>query len=136
MGCRQTQPIAAMLEPVSGLSIEGDSKISSAPFAEQAARGLLLIGVIYISAMNNTLLALSAVKLAHLILEREVSSREVVETHLRRIDRVNKHLSAVVQLDAERALRSAIDVDKELSHGVTQGLFNGVPFTVKDWIET
>ncbi|MBV8453673.1 MAG: hypothetical protein JOZ29_15590 [Deltaproteobacteria bacterium] len=86
--------------------------------------------------MNNTLLALSAVKLAHLILEREVSSREVVETHLRRIDRVNKHLSAVVQLDAERALRSAIDVDKELSHGVTQGLFNGVPFTVKDWIET
>jgi len=86
--------------------------------------------------VNERLLTLSAVELARLIRNGQVSSREVVETHLQRIDQVNQHLNAVVQLDGESALRSALDADQVLSHGGTRGPLHGVPFTAKDWIET
>jgi amidase len=85
--------------------------------------------------MSEPLLTLGAVQLARLIRDREVSSREVVETHLQRIDQVNGHLNAVIQLDVESALRSAVDADDVLSRGGKPGPFHGVPFTVKDWIE-
>jgi len=78
----------------------------------------------------------SATALARAIREREVSSREVVEAHLRRIEAVNAKLNAVVQLTAERALERAGEADDALARGEAWGPLHGVPFTVKDWIET
>lgn len=78
----------------------------------------------------------SATALARAIREREVSSREVIEAHLRRIEAVNPLLNAVVQLTAERALERARESDEGLARGETWGPLHGVPFTVKDWIET
>lgn len=78
----------------------------------------------------------SATSLARAIREREVSSRQVVEAHLRRIEAVNPKLNAVVQLTAERALERAREADEALARGETWGPLHGVPFTVKDWIET
>jgi two-component system NarL family sensor kinase len=49
----------------------------------------------------------SATSLARLIAGREVTAREAVEAHLRRIEAVDAQVNAVVQLDAERALSSA-----------------------------
>jgi Asp-tRNA(Asn)/Glu-tRNA(Gln) amidotransferase A subunit family amidase len=46
----------------------------------------------------------SATTLARRIRDREVSSVEVVQAHLRRIEQVNPRLNAVVQLAAEQAL--------------------------------
>jgi amidase len=86
--------------------------------------------------MDDRLHTLSATELARLIRERQVSAREVVETHLQRIREVNDRLNAVVQLDAEGALQAAIDADDALARGNILGPFHGVPFTVKDWIET
>ncbi|HWM12569.1 MAG TPA: amidase [Solirubrobacteraceae bacterium] len=70
----------------------------------------------------------TATELARLIARREVSAREVVEAHLRRMEAVNPHLNAVVQLDAERALAAADAADRR----EPQGPLHGVPFTVKD----
>ena len=53
----------------------------------------------------------SATTLAKLIAGGEVSAREVVEAHLRRIEAVNPRVNAVVQLDAERALAAADAAD-------------------------
>jgi amidase len=78
----------------------------------------------------------SATSLARAIREREVSSREVVEAHLQRIEAVNPQLNAVVQLTAERALERACAADDALARGETWGPLHGLPFTVKDWIET
>jgi Asp-tRNA(Asn)/Glu-tRNA(Gln) amidotransferase A subunit family amidase len=86
--------------------------------------------------MDSTLLTLSGLEIARLIRERQVSSREVVELHLQRIELVNDRLNAVVQLDAEGALRAASYADQALTRGAVTGPFHGVPFTVKDWIET
>jgi amidase len=72
----------------------------------------------------------SAVSLALSIARREVTAREVVEAHLRRIEAVDGRVNAVVRLDAERALARADVVDR----GSPLGPLHGVPFTVKDTI--
>ena len=83
----------------------------------------------------NSLCSLSATRLAHLIRQREVSSFEVVDAYLTRIDRVNPELNAVVQIapDARERARAA---DAAIAQGGDAGPLRGVPFTVKDWIET
>ena len=78
----------------------------------------------------------SATSLAQAIRDRRVSSREVVEAHLRRIEALNPRLNAVAQLTAEAALSRARDLDDARARGETAGPLHGVPFTVKDWIET
>ena len=83
----------------------------------------------------NELVSLSAVRLAELIRARAVSSVEVVEANLRRIEEVNPLLNAVVQLD-ERALPAASAADTALARGGSVGPLHGVPFTAKDTFET
>jgi amidase len=70
--------------------------------------------------------------LARLIAEREVSTHEVVEAHLRRIDAVNGAINAVVQIDGDRAVARAREADVALARGERWGPLHGVPFTVKD----
>ena len=80
----------------------------------------------------SALTSASAASLAGLIAGREVTAREVVEAHLRRIEAVNGRINAVVQLDAERALVSADAADLALARNESLGPLHGVPFTVKD----
>jgi amidase len=81
------------------------------------------------------LLALPAVRLAHLIATGAVSSREVVTASLERIAAVNPTINAVVQLRAAAALAEADLADRAVAHGAALGPLHGVPFTVKDWID-
>jgi amidase len=74
----------------------------------------------------------TALGLARRIADREVSARDVVAAHLRRIDEVNGAINAVVQIDAERALARAGEADAALARGEPWGPLHGVPFTVKD----
>lgn len=74
----------------------------------------------------------SATSLARRIAGREVTAREVVEAHLRRIEAVDGRINAVVQLDAERALAAADAADTAVARGEPLGPLHGVPFTVKD----
>jgi amidase len=76
----------------------------------------------------------SASALARAIRTKQISSVEVVTAHLRRIAAVNPHLNAVVQ-QSETALSEASAADAALVRGDV-GPLHGVPFTVKDWIET
>jgi amidase len=85
---------------------------------------------------GDDLCLLSATELARLVRERHVSASELVEAHLRRIERVNPSINAVVQLDADRALDAARVADDEIARGVRVGPLHGVPFTVKDNFET
>jgi len=77
----------------------------------------------------------SATTLARRIRDRELSSEEVVQAHLRRIEIVNPRLNAVVQLAGEQALIDARAADAALARGQHIGALHGVPFTVKDWID-
>ncbi len=73
--------------------------------------------------------------LARRIRDREISSEEVVQAHLTRIERINPRLNAVVQLVAEEALVQARTADKAIIRGRPIGALHGIPFTVKDWID-
>ena len=70
-------------------------------------------------------------ELAELIARREVSSREVVDAHLDRIEAVNGHLNAIVLVlaDEARAAADAADAD------AASGPLHGVPVTVKENID-
>ena len=73
--------------------------------------------------------------LARRIRDREISSEEVVQAYLSRIERINPRLNAVVQLVAEEALDQARTADKAIIRGRPIGTLHGIPFTVKDWID-
>src|SRR6516162_10592013 len=76
-----------------------------------------------------------AVELAALIRDREVSSREVIQAHLDRIEAVNPHLNAIVRLLADQALAAADAADRAVADGTTLGPLHGVPVTVKENID-
>ena len=77
----------------------------------------------------------TATELAARIKRRELSSRELLELYLQRIERLNPALNAVVTLDADRAREGATRADEALARGAETGPLHGLPITVKDAIE-
>ena len=78
----------------------------------------------------------SAKTMAQAIRNKEVSAVELVEAHLARIEEVNPAINAVVMLAAERARAEAVEADAAIARGESVGALHGVPFTLKDSIDT
>lgn len=72
-----------------------------------------------------------AAELAAMVAAHEISSRELTELTLARIERINPAVNAVVTLDAEGALQAAAAADA----AGTGGPLHGLPITIKDAIE-
>jgi len=87
------------------------------------------------SAMSDALWTRTANDLAAMIASGEVSSREVVDAHLERIDEVNGHCNAVTRVLADEARSAAASADASVAAGDPLGPLHGVPFTVKENIE-
>src|SRR4051794_15944301 len=85
--------------------------------------------------IGQPLWAASASDLARRIQVREVSSVEVVEACLDRIAAVDPRLRAVVALAADARERARASDDR-LAGGVVDGPLHGVPFTIKDSLDT
>ena len=81
-------------------------------------------------------LHMSATKLAAEIRAKRISAVEAVELHYARIDAVNTKLNAIVFQCRERALIEARAADAALAAGRSLGPLHGVPFTIKDSLET
>lgn len=84
----------------------------------------------------NELLELSATQLIARLRAQEISSRELVEAHLQRIDQVNPTINAVVTVDAEAALAAAAEADRQTSQQAAVGPLHGLPMTHKDTHQT
>jgi amidase len=76
-----------------------------------------------------------ALELAGMVARKEVSSREVVQAHLARIDEVNPRLNAVVRRLDDTALAAADAADAAVAAGGPLGPLHGVPVTVKENID-
>src|SRR5713226_7860629 len=85
--------------------------------------------------MQTELWRLGVAELAKAIREKQVSSREVVQAHLDRINAVNGRLNAVTVVLHEEALRAAEEADQALAKGAVSGSLHGVPMTVKENID-
>ena len=73
-----------------------------------------------------------ATEAARVLRRRELSSRELTQALLDRIERINPALNAVVELRAERALAEAAAADEAAAQGGRLGPLHGVPMTIKD----
>src|ERR1700759_1777472 len=85
--------------------------------------------------MTDNLTRMDATRLAELIAKRELSPVEVMQAHLDRIAEVNPRVNAIVTL-ADGALEAAKKAEQAVLSGALLGPLHGVPFTVKDSIDT
>src|ERR671915_797551 len=74
----------------------------------------------------------SATDAAQAVRHKEVSSRELTEMLLTRIEDANPALNAVVELRREAALQEANAADEATARGEDAGALHGVPMTIKD----
>ncbi|AKG20472.1 amidase [Calothrix sp. 336/3] len=84
----------------------------------------------------NEIVFKSAVELAQMISDRQVSAMEVLEAHLAQIARYNSKLNAICTLDEANARIKAKQADEALAKGENWGALHGVPVTIKDIFET
>jgi fatty acid amide hydrolase len=84
------------------------------------------------SQQDPPLIRLSASEIARRIAADRLSSQEVVEAHIRRIEAVNPRLNAVVVSLFEQARADANRADRLRDQGTLLGLLHGVPVTLKE----
>lgn len=77
---------------------------------------------------------LTVTELSALIHRRQVSSVELTELYLKRLERENETLNCLVTLTPELALKQARQADRELSRGHSRGPLHGIPWGAKDLI--
>ena len=85
--------------------------------------------------MTTDIIFSDATGLAELIRTRQVSPVEVVKAHLDRIAAVDPKVNAIVTVN-EGALKAAKEAEAAIMAGEELGPLHGVPFTVKDSIDT
>ncbi len=74
----------------------------------------------------------TASEMVRLLTAGEVSSRDLVDLHLERIERLDGRLNAVVTLDDAGARQRADDLDRRFARDGAVGLLHGLPMTLKD----
>lgn len=85
--------------------------------------------------MDVDLWRMGACDLAEAISTKRVSSREVVEAHLARIEAVNPAVNAVTVVLADQARAAAAAADRTVAAGGELPPLHGVPITVKENID-
>jgi fatty acid amide hydrolase len=85
--------------------------------------------------MQKPLWAQTAVDLASMIRAGTVSSAEVVDAHLSRLEKLNPSLNAVVWPRSEEARAEAKAADRLVARGESLGPLHGVPVTIKECLD-
>ena len=85
--------------------------------------------------MSTEMIYSDATRLAELIRTRQISPVEVMQAHLDRITAVNPRLNAIVTI-ADSTIAAAKEAEAAVLRGDQLGPLHGVPFTVKDSIDT
>ncbi|PZU44928.1 MAG: amidase [Sphingomonas sp.] len=75
---------------------------------------------------------LTLVQTADLVRSGSLSAMRVVRDTLDRIERLNPALNAFIRVDAERAEREALEIDRRVARSEDPGPLAGVPIGVKD----
>ena len=79
---------------------------------------------------------LTATELARRIRRKDLSAREVLDAHLRQIERVNPKVNAIVTLVADQAIEQAKRLDDAAARNKFLGPLHGLPVVHKDLVET
>src|SRR6266852_9658057 len=88
-------------------------------------------------ASDSEICFMPARQMADLIRQKKLSSREVMQAHLKQISRVNSKVNAIVTLVPEdQLMEQASAADEALAKGKWLGPLHGLPVGVKDLHET
>ncbi|MCH9671036.1 MAG: amidase [Gammaproteobacteria bacterium] len=74
----------------------------------------------------------SANELAAMIQQKTISSEELLDLYLRRVDQFNPDLNAIIVFDIEKARERARQADAATQRGECWGPLHGVPMTIKE----
>lgn len=86
--------------------------------------------------MNSACWKLSAVDLATLVRERQISAIEATQSVLARIHDVNPRINALAEVMSDQALNAASAADQALASGAPIGPLHGVPVSIKVNVDT
>jgi len=75
-------------------------------------------------------------RLSRWIETRRLTSERLTEIYLRRIERLDAGIRAVITLTSDRALERAGAADREIAAGKYRGPLHGIPYGVKDLLDT
>jgi Asp-tRNA(Asn)/Glu-tRNA(Gln) amidotransferase A subunit family amidase len=75
-------------------------------------------------------------RLSRWIEKRQLSSERLTRIYLDRLERFNPQLRCAITIPREHALRQAKQADSEISQGKYRGPLHGIPFGVKDLLDT
>ena len=82
--------------------------------------------------MSKELHFATATELAAMIRGKQVSATEVMQAHLKQIEKVNPKVNAIVTLTADAALAAAKAADAKQARGEALGALHGLPIAHKD----
>lgn len=85
--------------------------------------------------MADDILSLSLSEVSELLLARKLSSLEVLQATLERLEHLEKKLNAFITTLPEQALSAAKKADQEIARGEYRGPLHGVPVSIKDMFE-
>lgn len=88
------------------------------------------------TAATDELCFTSATDLARLVRSGEVRSRDLLEAHLKQIERVNPRVNAIITLVPDEARADADRADASLRKRAAVGPLHGLPIAIKDLVET
>ena len=75
-------------------------------------------------------------ELAELIRTKQITSTELTEFFIERLEKYDPMLHCVITVTKERAMKQAKLMDAEIASGKYRGLLHGIPFGVKDLLAT
>src|SRR3972149_10654974 len=75
-------------------------------------------------------------ELAELIRTKQITSTELTEFFIERLEKYDPRLHCVITVTKERAMKQAKLMDEEIAVGKYRGLLHGIPFGVKDLLAT
>ena len=78
----------------------------------------------------------SVADVSRLVHARRVTSVELTEMYLDRLERVGPKLNCVVTLTRDLAMKQAENADRDLRRGVDRGPLHGIPYGAKDLLAT
>ena len=88
------------------------------------------------SSGSEELVLSSASRQAALMREKRLSPVELITTYLERIERLDERLRAFITVCGESALVEAKRAESEAARGEWRGPLHGIPFAVKDQLDT
>lgn len=75
-------------------------------------------------------------ELSELLSGKKISSKEIAESYIKRINETDKKINSYITFDEERLLKEAVLSDSRRSEGKALSPFDGIPVAIKDNINT